>query len=177
VHCFDKDLLDAIVREARVDRRLLERLDEHAGGLLDDWACSLLLGEHLGREDYHRYLIRVLLSITVGGGVVVGRGANLVLARRGVFRLRVCGSPEVCARRLEEQSGLNPAEACRQVLLVNQERASFIRTHFRRDINNPTDYDLVVNTDHIEPGQTVEIVLAALRRAGFCAPQRAPAGA
>jgi hypothetical protein len=168
VQCFDRDIVEAIVKETCANREHVERLDEHTQSLLDEWLGAFIHGENLGQQDYLRCLARVLLRITAQGGVVVGRGANLILAHRHVFRVRVTGTPRVCARRLSAAEGIAEDEALRRVLATNEERARFVRSYFRRDINNPTDYDLVVNTDNIGLAEAAEIVLHA---SGVLAPQ------
>jgi cytidylate kinase len=175
VRCFDKEIVDAIVREAHVDRYLVERLDEHVSGVMEDLVCSFIDGHCVGREDYRRYLARVVSSIHPHGGVIVGRGANLILADRKVFRVRLTGSPLVCARRLAAREGFSVERALKCVLSTDQERALFIFKLFGRDLNDPADYDLVVNTDRLGPSETLEIVLQAMHKAGFPVERRAHA--
>lgn len=45
VRCFDKELLETVVREAHLDREILERLDERPTGL-EDWVYGILFGRN-----------------------------------------------------------------------------------------------------------------------------------
>jgi cytidylate kinase len=90
-----------------------------------------------------------------------------------VFRVRVTGSPEVCARRLSEQSGIDLREAQRRVQETDEARATFIHTHFRQSVREPERYDLVVNTDRLEFAAVARVILFAMHQAGYPVPQQA----
>ena len=44
---------------------------------------------------------------------------------------------------------------------MDTNRAEFIRHHFKRDIGQPSDYDLVLNAGTCDLGQIADVVLAA----------------
>ena len=170
VRCFDKELLDAVVRETHQDREALERLDERVSGKMEAWIYSALLGRNASPEDYWRSMSRVILNLAEHGGVIVGRGAHLILARRRAFRVRLTGSPDICAQRLVKKEGLPLGEARKRVAEENAERHACIQTHFHRSISDAGTYDLVLNTDRLECPAAVEIILFAMRQAGFAVP-------
>ena len=57
---------------------------------------------------------------------------------------------------------ISEAEARETVALRDKERADFVKHHFKRDIECPSDYDLVVNSDTFSLEDLAEIVLVAL---------------
>jgi len=171
VRCFDKELLDAVVRETHQDREALERLDERASGKMEAWIYSALLGRNASPEDYWRSMSRVILNLAEHGGVIVGRGAHLILAKRPAFRVRLTGSPDICAERLAKKEGLPLEVARKRVLEADAERHACIQTHFHRSISDASNYDLVLNTDRLEPPAAVEIILFAMHQAGFSVPR------
>lgn len=170
VRCFDKELLDAVVRETHQDREAMERLDERASGKMESWVYSALLGRNASPEDYWRSMSRVILNLAEHGGVIVGRGAHLVLARRRAFRVRVTGSLDVCAERLANKEGIPFEEARKRVAGTNAERHACLQTHFHHSLSDASTYDLVINTDRLECAAAVEIILFAMRQAGFAVP-------
>lgn len=175
VQCYDRELLDAIVEEAHTDRYLWERLDERVTPLLDDWVFGLISGHGAANEDYRRHLAHVLLGISNRGGVIVGRGANLLLATRRVWRVRVTGTPEICARRSAAQGRATEKEALAMIRAVNRERALFVCRQFRCDIDDPASYDLAVNTDRLGPAEATDVIVFAMTKAGLLAPTAAGA--
>ena len=171
VRCFDKELLDAVVRETHQDRETLERLDDRASGKMEAWIYSALLGRNASPDDYWRSMSRVILNLAEHGGVIVGRGAHLILARRRAFRVRLTGSLDICAERVAKKEGLALEEARKRVAAANAERHACILTHFHRAISDASTFDLVINTDRLEnPAAVVEIILLAMRQAGFDVP-------
>lgn len=162
VPLFDKEILNAVAKEAHVDRAVLERLDERVDGLRGAWLRSLLTGENLFKEPYRRNLINAILGIACSSGVILGRGANFVLAHRPVLRARIVGTPDACAERLADEEGIDVEAARRKVTETDKERSEFIRTLYDRDINDPTAYDLVINSDRIALEKIAEHILTAM---------------
>ncbi len=175
VRCIDRELLDAIAKDAKVDRHLMERLDERISSVLEDWSYSVIWGKDAMRKDYLRHLKNVVVGISLQGGVVVGRGANYILHRTNTFRVRVTGSAARCAERVARESGIELEVAEKVVLATNTERRKFIRQTFDRDWNDPTWYDMTLNTDRFQAAQCVGLIVAAMAAAGITLPAKAMA--
>lgn len=166
VPVYDKELLDAVVERSGADPRLLAQLDEKTRGFWDTWILSLLSGENLLEENYRRHLVKVVLGIlyTGNGGVIIGRGAHLILAQQDVFRVRITASPETCAERVAKKRAVSPEEARKLVELVNQNRSKFVWDVFKQRLNEPTTYDLTINTDRLAKFEEVaEIIIFAMQ--------------
>ena len=57
----------------------------------------------VSKDAYRDTLVKLVMSIGRMGGLIVGRGAHVVLSDACALRVRVTGSPEVCARRMAER--------------------------------------------------------------------------
>ncbi|MGZ8411051.1 MAG: cytidylate kinase-like family protein, partial [Hyphomicrobium sp.] len=102
------------------------------------------------------------------GGIIVGRGGHVILAGRDVLRVRIVGSVEACATRISDQEGASYAEAKRKVQDVNKRRGKFVWDMFHSRYNDPTNFDLIVNTDYFRRlDDVVELVLIAVRGRGL----------
>ena len=166
VPVYDKELLDAVVERSGADPRLLAQLDEKTRGFWDTWILSLLSGENLLEENYRRHLVKVVLGIlyTGNGGVIIGRGAHLILAQQDVFRVRITASPETCAERVAKKRAVSPEDARKLVELVNQNRSKFVWDVFKQRLNEPTTFDLTINTDRVAKYEEVaEIIIFAMQ--------------
>lgn len=171
--CWDREILDEVVKAAGVAPEEVEHLDQHVGGWLDDWIYALSNGRHADRGLYLTHLTRVLHGIANHGGVVVGRGAYLVLAERHAFRVRITGSLELGARRIARERGIS-YEAARELVRAERlEREEYLRTYFREDFNDASNWDLIVNTDKIEMPKAVILIVSAMRAAGLEMPSEA----
>jgi cytidylate kinase len=161
---FDRQIVDAIAERTRMRQQLVENLDEKTRGGLEEFLRQVLTKE-IGLTDYLRHLRRVLLTLGQQGNVViVGRGAEYILPAQFALRARLVAPFDVRAERIARASGLTPEGTHPLVARVDQERKDFIRDQFQKDVCNPLNYDLVVNTGGLTVEGTAEIVLAALKQ-------------
>ena len=147
VEVYDKALVDRVAQSADADRSAIDFLDERAGVRAGEWLHKFLYGSDSSPSKYVRHLVAVVVAIAARGGVIVGRGANVILADRPIFRLRITGSNRVCADRLAAAEGISHEEAFAQVREVNKQRASWLWETFKSRHNYPLNYDVVINTD------------------------------
>lgn len=175
VRCFDKDLLDAVAKDAKVDAYLMRRLDEHVQSRMNDWAYTVISGKSAFREDYRRHLVNVILGISERGGVIVGRGAQYILDPKIAFRLRITATVDHAAKALATQRGITEEAAAKEIRAINAERAAFIKGLYNRDVADASAYDLVINSDRFKREDIVEMILDAMARAGFPVPAATPA--
>ncbi|HEX9416311.1 MAG TPA: cytidylate kinase-like family protein [Gaiellaceae bacterium] len=120
------------------------------------------------REDLHRDLIRGVVEEIAGEGnaVIVAHAASMALAgQEGMLRVLVTASPQVRIRRLTESPG-SEGDAQKLVKEDDAARALYFKRFYSIDRELPTHYDLVVNTDVLEPEQAAEIVVHAANVAG-----------
>jgi cytidylate kinase-like protein len=120
--------------------------------------------EILERERY-RELIREAIVQTAAEGdvVIVAHAASYPLAgEEGVLRVLVTGSPEVRARRLSEEEGVDEEEGEKIRKRSDGNRADYLRRFYDVDEELPTHYDVVVNTDELTPEQAAAAVAAAV---------------
>ena len=166
VPVYDKELLDAVVEQSGANPHLMAQLDEKTRGFWDSWIVSMLSGENVLDDNYRRHLVKVVLGIlnTGNGGVIIGRGAHLVLAQQDVFRVRIIASPETCAERIAHKRQISLEEAGEEVARVNADRSRFIWDVFKNRLNEPTAFDLTINTDHLSKYEEVaEIIISAMQ--------------
>lgn len=167
VPCFDKTLLDAVIREARSDPGLMHRLDEELPPRPGTALYAAFLGIEDPLEEYRRLMVRVLSGIALRGGVILGRGAHRLLRHEPLLRVRLIGSTEVCAWRLADGDPTLLDAKRAEVESVNADKAAFLRKCFHVDRNDPAQYDLIINTDRFtEMKPAVEMILLALEAAG-----------
>ncbi len=167
VHAFDREILDAVVAEARSDPGLMRVLDERPPERAGMFLYASLMGLHDPLSEYQSLLTRVVNAIAFRGGVIVGRGAHLLLRGALRFRVRIVGSDELCARRLAGDDPAKVAAALDEVQRVNAARARFFKETFRLSNDDPLQYDLIINTDRFAGLDAVaDLVVRAFRAHG-----------
>lgn len=174
VPCLDQEILDQIAQLAKSDKTLMRRLDERLPlNFLEDWLHSIFSRNAPNQHGYQERLIHVIQNVANIGGVILGRGAHLILFnRKNVFRMRITGSVDVCARRISQQEGIDLDKAKRTVVRVNQERTAFVKGFYKHFPSNRSYYDLVLSSDELTPDQIAEIALFTMKQMGFHVPER-----
>lgn len=168
VGLFDKEILNEIVTRSGGDKYLMEKLDEAVKDRWEAWILSFLSGDNMLTENYQRLLVNVLLGIYETGGVIIGRGAHVVLAKHDIFRVRIIGSPEKCAKRVSARENLSLEEARKKVDAKNHGRSKFVWDYWKHRLSEATEFDLVINTDRFEDvSRIAELIIDAMHCAGI----------
>lgn len=174
---YGAEILDTVARQAEVDKTLLASLNEYAVTPADAWLYAAFFGKNVSRDDYLHHLVATVRGLERMGGVILGRGAYIILENRPALRVRITGSVDACARRVAEEDGIAFDAAREKVRDSNHRRGKFVWDLFHRRLNDPTNFDLVINTDKLvsmEPA--VDLVVDMLRATGFDHPRAAAGG-
>ncbi|MFZ1414501.1 MAG: cytidylate kinase-like family protein [Defluviicoccus sp.] len=167
IELYGSEIITAIATEANVSSTLIEALNEKLDAV-DAWIYSAVFGKHVSRDEYVHFLSTVIRGLYHTGGVIVGRGGHVILAGRDVLRVRIVGSVEACATRISEDESISYAEAKRKVQDNNKRRGKFIWDLFHSRYNDPTNFDMIVNTDYFRKfDDVVEMVIMAARARGL----------
>ena len=167
VRACDRTILEMVARRLAVDVDLVKTLDERVRRTgIKPWK-ALFPSASLDEQRFHEHLVKVVLNIAGKGGVIVGRGAHLILGPERAFRVRIVGSLDRCAERItgREQIGLDAARD--RVRIVDAQRAEYIEQVFGVSASDDSVYDLLLNSDRFSIEQMVDLVLVAMRIAGY----------
>jgi cytidylate kinase len=160
--CWNRELIAAMARHAHTEEQVLQAFDEHHRTVLVDAISGMIPRPAIGPSDYFRELGHVVHSIARhGGAVVVGRGVQFMLDPSHVLRVRIVAPADQRARSLCERHGLDFRSARAEVDERDRDRRDFIRDHYGRDIDDPADYDLVVNLERLTDSAAIATILSA----------------
>ena len=110
--------------------------------------------------DLRDLITNVVHSIAAEGGVVlVAHAASYALAGQDVLRVLVTGSPETRARRVAADRGVDERAAERVVRDEDAGRSDYLKRFYRVVRELPTHYDVVVNTDGLEPDAAAAVLV------------------
>ena len=171
VQLYDRILLKEVARTAKSDHHLMGLLDERVTTLVEDLVQSFVAHKkNVTPESFNRAMVKVIMGISRTGGVIVGRGAHLLLPNRNAFRLRLEGSMDVCTQRISARLGIRKSRAAQLIKATNRDRTLFVKKIYRRYSTDKTYYDMVLNTDLFQPEQIVDLVVYAMKTTGFKVP-------
>jgi cytidylate kinase len=161
-----------VVADAERRQSLLTRLLRGLGPSADRAAYALAgigpIGpfEVVEADPDLRELIRTAIGETAAQGscVIVAHAASVALAQRvGTLRVLVTASVETRARRLARARELDEKEAATAVAQADAGRAEYLKRFYDLEVELPTHYDLVVNTDRVAPQEAAALIAQAAR--------------
>ncbi|MGA9161471.1 MAG: cytidylate kinase-like family protein [Actinomycetota bacterium] len=163
----------AMIADAERRRSVIQRVLE---GLGQGGAAGAAAGaptwvpddaSELTRGHDFRTLIRETIDETAARGdvVIVAHAAAFALAGRDdLLRVLITAPVEVRTRRVAEVRGAPEADAAKERKRSDDARAAYLRSFYGIERELPTHYDLVLNTETIEPDAAADIVARAAGR-------------
>jgi cytidylate kinase len=160
---FHQNIVHQMAENSQISNRLLETLDEKGITIVEEWLTGF--SENFWPDHYLKQLIRVIGTLERHGrAVIVGRGANFILSKERVFRLRVVAPLEVRVKNVAREYKVSVDEAKRRIINTDSHRRAFIRKYFHTDVSDARNYDMTLNTENIFLDQGVQIVVCALEQ-------------
>lgn len=148
-----------ILAEAEIhglSRDAVEKADEKPPAFVESLDASI-------EVDIQR-IQQIILEYALRGDVVIyGRGGQDILdGVESVLTTRIIAPFELRVERWAEREWLDPDLSRILVRKSDQQRDGFIKYYFDRDWNEPSNYDLVINTAKISEDMAVELISRAL---------------
>jgi len=162
---FGVEVLDRIARDASLLGRLEADLAPPLRAAIDARVALVLASARLGDDAVLRQVVRVATTLGERGmAVLLGRGAVAILPASRTLRVLVVAPTAVRIERLAAAQGLARDTASRELAAQDAARAKFLRDHFDLAHEDPTRYDLVLNTEAFSSDAAAALVVDALRR-------------
>jgi cytidylate kinase len=95
-------------------------------------------------------------------GVILGRGAAVVLGKGRGFHVRLDGPPRLRVVQGAEIEGVSEDEARRHLDAADQARDTYVRRLYRTDPADPRLYHLIIDSTALPLDTVTEIILSAL---------------
>jgi len=153
-----REIIDKICASSGYRRQVIESLDDKTRSNIDLWFDGLIKSQYVDASNYFSHLLKIIRSISAHSGVIiVGRGANFILSRSEGLHIRVIADINTRIENLIRFQDISKVDAESAVKKADKERTDFIYSNFRRDINDSTAYDLVINTTFVEIEEALEM--------------------
>lgn len=112
------------------------------------------------QQRYATYVEATVLEMAARDNVVlVGRASTVILRDvRHALRARVIAPEHVRAQRIEQQLGLTPEAALESVRHADHDLAARVRFLYHLDWNEPSLYDVVLNTERLSVPRAVAVL-------------------
>ena len=102
------------------------------------------------------------IDSTRDGGVILGRNATVILAGRpNTIHVLLTGKVEDRVARAAAAAGIPLERAARRQVVEDNVRSEMSQRLYAWNPQDPSRYDLVINTSRIDPSTAVEIIVRA----------------
>jgi cytidylate kinase len=96
--------------------------------------------------------------------VISGRGSQFFLKDYpGAFHVLIVAPLELRVKRVMDSYGLDEEAAAEKIRNYDTNRHMFIKKYFKAELEDPVNYDMTVNTGHINYEAAVTLIIEALR--------------
>ncbi len=167
---FDREVLDVVQENEHLGNRIVESLDEEKQSALDAWIRGWFGTERrvVDSRSFCFMVSRVIRGISLhGAAVVLGRGSNFILKGTDAFRVRLTAPLEIRVRSVAEGVGVGMpmtlSQARAEIERHARDRRSFMRRHFRAEIEDPAAYDAVFTLRGLDPDKAAALIVEAYR--------------
>lgn len=158
----DKELLDFMANRYKLPRDMLDVVDETRANWFHDVLGGFFDSRLVSQDAYVAHLQRLVYLAALHGNVVfVGRAAHFILPRQSGLAVRIIAPKPQRVEYVLQRRNLQPETAARLVDDLDGARAEFCRRHFHRDVRDPMEYDLVINTGRVSVEAAAELIVEA----------------
>ena len=114
---------------------------------------------------YMKTVTTIIRELSQRGDIVIlGRGSHLILRDHpGALHVLTLAPLEVRVQRFAEREGLSLQEAAKRVHDLDKSRAAFHHKFFKVEADDPTCYDLAMDTSRLSFDVAAELVAEAAR--------------
>ena len=157
---YDNEVVESVAARLRLTPAEVMAREERVPSLMERMTSAMALGvpevmpvvgdmASVPSEERMVAVTRRVIeeAVEAGPAVLVGRGAQCMLARRSDALHIYCYAPqEDLERYVIENLDIPPAQAHKRVVDMNHQREMYVRQHWNRSWRDVANYDLCVNT-------------------------------
>lgn len=163
---FHRTLVERVLTDHNLPAQMARYMPEDRVSYIQD-TMEELLGLHPSSTSLVTQVTHTILGLAeLGNSIIIGRGANIILARcPAAFHVRCISALEKRVERVVADKAISEAEAREFIQKEDTGRERYVHTNFGADIANPLGYHLVLNTEWFTVDQAAELIgLAVLRK-------------
>ncbi|MCE0482972.1 MAG: cytidylate kinase-like family protein [Methylacidiphilales bacterium] len=155
----DKNIAERVIEDHHLPQRIRSffseeqklSIEQHVEGILGVSTSGSTMIEKMTRTMVH--LARI------GHVILVGRASHLItLNFPRAAHIRIFGSFKRRVERVAEGKQCSLHEAAAEVRAADERRRQFVATYFHSDIDDPSHYDLLFNTDRVSLEESARLI-------------------
>jgi len=142
---YHKEIIDKIAAEEKLEKELVEEIDEKRLSLTDQLINDFFGKRYLNLSRYYKSLVKVISEIAQRGyAIIVGRGAEYLIPH--ALKIRILGDMEHRINIAMKYDKFSRQKAIEFLKKCDEERDEFIKNLYHHDPKKAHHYDLVIKT-------------------------------
>jgi len=160
---FDQSLIACIIEDHKLPDSVKPYLTENAKFPVVE-ALESVLNMRPSEWTLFNHTARTIRSLChMGNAIIVGRAGNYVTSDlENTFHVRLVGSEQARIANTQAKHLLSPQEATKLVTETDRARCKFVKRYVQSNLEDPTAYHLVINTDDMSDEGVIRILADSL---------------
>lgn len=144
---FNRSLVKQVLEDHKLPKEVAKFMPEDRVSAIQD-AVEELLGLHPPSKTLHQQTSETIRRLAgLGRVILIGRGGNVITEDMAhVFHVRLVAPLKWRIEQIMERDGSDARTAGALARKMDLGRKRYLRDHLREDIDDPLQYDLVINT-------------------------------
>ena len=160
---FDKNLIEKVLQDHHLPKRLSALMEEEKYSFVKSMMNELLGGQPAIWTLVHKTTETVLQLAHIGNVILLDRGANIITAKlKNSFHVRLVSPLDDRIKHVQELYGFDKKEALEFIKREDLDRKDFLLTYFHKDINDPHNYNLTINTGLMSDDESAHIIAGSV---------------
>lgn len=160
---FDKNLIEKVIEDHNLPEKLSNYLTEEKHSFLNS-IMNELFGIHPSPLRLVYKTTKTILQLAqIGNCIIVGRAANIILKNMdNTYHIRIISPLRKRIKQVQSYFNFTEDEAKRYIEKEDEKRRDYVKHYFHKDIDDPSLYDLVFNTERHSLEETTQILSTAI---------------
>jgi hypothetical protein len=156
---FDRNLLEKVIEDHNLPLSLNDYFSAENRSKFTNM-INELFGVHPPMWTVIQRMSSTILNIAqVGYVVIVGRGSNIITAKlKNSIHVRLVANLEDRIKHIQEHYSIGRKEAIEFIKKEDLSRKNYVLNNFKKQIDDPLLYHLIINTSLISYKDTAEII-------------------
>lgn len=160
---YDRAILDRLMKDMNISYKLAETLTDKAWTSME-YFFKTSFSKFPPEVMVYKKLVETIRILAANGhAIIIGRVGNAITAdlSRG-FHVRLYASPEKKIENIISQYRVTKNEARDILAKKGETREEFILKHLTVDLNDPSTYNMMINTTGLTIDETARLILKGM---------------
>ncbi|MDY0081748.1 MAG: cytidylate kinase-like family protein [Ignavibacteriaceae bacterium] len=162
---FNKELIAQVLEDFNLPKNFSTYFVEDKYNHISD-AVNELLGVKPSEWTIVQKTTEIILRLSrFGKTIIVGRGSVVINAKLpNCFQVRLIASLENRIKHIQEVFDLSKPKAMEYITKEETSRNKFLKSHFFKDVDDPSLYHLILNTSKFTYQEAAEIIFNLVQK-------------